>query len=274
MIRIHIGMKTIMVVCFLLHFCVYTYADDFIPINNSTEGVNYNPCFKIGKVNDSLYNCVLVIYDEKQFIANKGNKLIFILDDMDSVVLERDHYKTIISSLPTVSRKSKTICASANSYNLRDIDPLLYQNITKILIQKNDGSYEKHEIQKDYQPTLSYEIKTAVEKLNKSTENGSKNGSPSGLGILKYLLFFLLIGVALYVINNRIRAKAENADGTPLNDGQTDKAVSLSIISQGQFNAIRNYSMVLRNLFGKIEVTKCLITNISVVLLSVYSFRT
>lgn len=135
---------------------------------------------------------------------------------MDSVVLERDHYKTIISSLPTVSRKSKTICASANSYNLRDIDPLLYQNITKILIQKNDGSYEKHEIQKDYQPTLSYEIKTAVEKLNKSTENGSKNGSPSGLGILKYLLFFLLIGVAYTSLITELGLKQKMQMAPPL----------------------------------------------------------
>lgn len=256
LIRIHKGEKAILVICFLLHFCAFSYADDFIPINKTIEGVNYNPCFKIVKVNDSLYNCVLIIYDEKQFLANKGNKLVFILDDKDSVVLERDHYKTIITSLPTVSRKSKTICASANSYNLPGIDPLLYQNITKILIQKNDGSYEEHEIQKDYQPTLSYEIKSAVEKLNKSTESGLKQDRPTGLGTLKYLLLFLLIGIALYVIYNRIKAKAGNANITPVSDGQTDKAASLSIISQGQYNAIRNYSMVLRNLFGKISKDK------------------
>jgi len=130
-------MKRLTFILALLAICIQIFAES----NNHTDDDYYKstPFLHFQKVKDR-YIIRLWSSDNNSYEAKKRKKIIFIINENDSVSLPS-------SLIPSeVNRWDNESYSATNYFELGDKSLLLDKTIRKVLVQKDDGSFETYNI--------------------------------------------------------------------------------------------------------------------------------
>jgi len=237
--------KSFIFILTMIAFCTQLFAES----NYSTDDDYYKstPSLRFQKVKDK-YIVRLWSNDNNSYEVKKRRRIIFIINQNDSVFLP----SSLIQS--EVNRWDNESYSATNYFELRDKSLLLDKTITKVLVQKDDGSFETYNIKPEYREDFKKDLKRNLLLADISYKD-------DGISVWWIVVGVLIILVLVVFFMSKKTAIPDNNKHKTTNDKKKDEIKPIedspkTLIDQGQYYYICKYSKELQKLFKKMSEDK------------------